>query len=55
MNAGSGSVGFFTYSSDYNICGGLGTTANFHISTGTSFTDTVTVVNAYSGSFTAST
>jgi hypothetical protein len=53
MSVGSGSVGFFTYSADYNICGGSGTSATFHISTGTSFTDPVTVVTAYLGTFIA--
>ena len=47
MTVGSGSVGFFTYSADYNICGAPGTTATFHISSGTAFTDTLTVVTAY--------
>ena len=55
MTVGSESVGFFTYSDDYNICGGPGTTTTFQISTGTAFTDTLTVVTAYSGSFTGST
>jgi hypothetical protein len=53
MNVGSGSVGFFTYSADYNICGAPGTTATFHISSGTAFTDSLTVLVAYSGSLTA--
>jgi hypothetical protein len=50
---GSGSVGFFTYSADYNICGAPGTTATFQISIGTPFTRTLTGVNALSGTFTA--
>ena len=55
MTVGSGSVGFFTYSADYNICGAPGTTATFHISSGASFTDSLTGVTAHSGGFTAST
>jgi hypothetical protein len=51
MSVGSGSVGFFTFSADYNICGGPGTTATFQISTGTAFTVSLTVVPAYSGTF----
>jgi hypothetical protein len=47
MTVGSGSVSFFTYSAEYNICGAPGTTATFHISSGTAFTDTLTVVTAY--------
>jgi hypothetical protein len=53
MSVGSGSVGFFTYSADYNICGAPGTTATFHISSGAAFTDTLTVVTTYSGTFSA--
>ena len=47
MNVASGSVGFFTYSADYNICGGPGTTATFRISTGTAFNDALTVMTVY--------
>jgi hypothetical protein len=54
MTVGSGSVGFFTYSVDYNICGAPGTTATFQISSGTPFTDALSVLTAYSGAFTAS-
>ena len=46
MTVASGSVGFFTYSADYNICGAPGTTATFHISSGTAFTDSLTGVTA---------
>jgi hypothetical protein len=53
MSVASGSVSFFTYSADYNICGAPGTTATFHISSGAVFTDTLTVVTTYSGTFTA--
>jgi hypothetical protein len=53
MTVGSGSVGFFTYSADYNICGAPGTTATFQISSGTALTDALTLVTAYSGSFSA--
>jgi hypothetical protein len=53
MSVGSGSVGFFTYSAEYNICGGPGSTATFQISTGTTFIDTLTVETAYSGTFSA--
>ena len=53
MTVGSGSVGFFTYSADYNICGAPGTTATFHISSGSAFTDTLTGLTAYSGTFSA--
>jgi hypothetical protein len=55
MSVGSGSVGFFTYSADYNICGASGTTSTFHISTGAPFIDAMTVLIVYSGSFTAKT
>jgi hypothetical protein len=53
MTVGSGSVGFFTYSVDYNICGAPGTTATFHISSGNFFTKTLTEVTAYLGDFTS--
>jgi hypothetical protein len=53
MTVGSGSVGFFTYSADYNICGAPGTTATFHISSGLAFTAPLTVLTAYAGTFTA--
>jgi len=55
MNVGSGSVGFFTYSSDFNICGAPGTTSTFHISSGTILIKPLTVVTPYSATFTAST
>jgi hypothetical protein len=54
MTVSSGSVGFFTYSADYSICGAPGTTATFHISFGTAFTTSLTAVTAYSSIFTAS-
>ena len=47
MTVGGGSVGFFTYSADYNICGSPGTAATLHISSGTAFTDSLTVVTSY--------
>jgi hypothetical protein len=53
MSVRSGSVGFFTYSAEYKICGGPGTTATFHISSGTPFTENLSVFTAYSGTFTA--
>ena len=56
MNVGSGaSVGFFTYSADNSICGASGTTATFHISSGTAYTATLIGLTGYSGSFTVST
>jgi hypothetical protein len=55
ITVGSGSSGFFTYSADNTICGAPDTTATFHISSGTAFTDSLTVVTAYSGVLTAST
>jgi hypothetical protein len=51
MAVAGGSVGFFTYSADYNICRGHGTTATFQISTGTAFSYTLTLVTAYSDTF----
>ena len=48
MNVGSGaSVGFFTYSADYNICGAPGTTATIHISEGTAFLDSLIAITGY--------